>query len=290
MLKIYFLITLTVLLAAGTLAQEPMTAHPDNKVMVFQKSSEPMQAETGIVVLRQEGGGGGDAIYLREMILSDEAVKGAPYSATAVTESTQVLGDGNRIVHKSNAFVARDGQGRTRRDENFAEVGGLSVHGGKVSFISDPTSTTDYVLNPEEQTARVVKREGWQHQEPQTVEIRRKLSAEAMKRVSSETAGEFKHESLGTQVIEGVNCEGSRETRVIPAGAIGNERPLEITSESWISKDLHVLVLRKRNDPRMGETVYRLTNIKLGEPDTSLFEVPSGYKTTTVTEPFHSRE
>lgn len=290
MLKIYFLITLTVLLAAGTLAQEPMTAHPDSKVMVFQKSSEAMQAETGPVLMLQEGGGGGDAVYLREMIFSGDAVKGAPYSATAITESTQVLSDGNRIVHKSSAFVARDGQGRTRRDENFGEVGGLSVHSGKISFISDPSTNTDYVLNPDEQVARVVKRESFQREEPQAGEIRKKIRTEAMKRVSTENPGEFKHESLGTQVIEGVTCEGTRETKIIPAGAIGNERPLEITSESWISKDLHVLVLRKRNDPRMGETAYRLTNIKLGEPDAALFEVPSGYKTTTITEPRNSRE
>ena len=42
---------------------------------------------------------------------------GAPYSAEAVTESTQVLADGNRINQKSVTRVYRDGEGRTRREE-----------------------------------------------------------------------------------------------------------------------------------------------------------------------------
>jgi hypothetical protein len=91
-------------------------------------------------------------------------------------------------------------------------------------------------------------------------------------------SGEVKHESLGTQTIEGLSAEGKRETRTIAAGAIGNEKPIEIVSETWYSPDLHAVVLSKRNDPRMGETVYRLTEIKRGEPDASLFQPPPGEK------------
>jgi hypothetical protein len=40
-----------------------------------------------------------------------------------------------------------------------------------------------------------------------------------------------------------------------------------------------VLVLSKRSDPRVGETVYRLTNVKRSEPDAALFQVPSGFTT-----------
>jgi hypothetical protein len=35
--------------------------------------------------------------------------------------------------------------------------------------------------------------------------------------------------------------------------------------------------MSKRSDPRMGETVYRLTNVNLGEPPVSLFQVPADY-------------
>ena len=35
--------------------------------------------------------------------------------------------------------------------------------------------------------------------------------------------------------------------------------------------------MSKRTDPRMGETVYKLTNINRSEPLPALFQVPSDY-------------
>jgi hypothetical protein len=83
-------------------------------------------------------------------------------------------------------------------------------------------------------------------------------------------------EDLGEQVVEGVMAKGTRTTTVIPAGAIGNEQPITVTSEEWFSPDLKVLVMTKHADPRSGETTYRLTDVTLGEPDASLFELPAG--------------
>lgn len=85
-------------------------------------------------------------------------------------------------------------------------------------------------------------------------------------------------ESLGKQTIEGVQAEGSRTTVTIPAGAIGNERPIQVVSERWYSPELQTLVMTRHSDPRFGETTFRLTNISRTEPDHSLFEVPAGYK------------
>ena len=89
---------------------------------------------------------------------------------------------------------------------------------------------------------------------------------------------ETKTEDLGTQNIEGVQCEGTRHITTIPAGAIGNERPIEITYERWFSKDLGMVVSSKRSDPRFGEQTYTLKNIVRAEPDPSLFTVPREFK------------
>ena len=94
---------------------------------------------------------------------------------------------------------------------------------------------------------------------------------------------ETRTEELGTQNIEGVDAEGTRTITTIPAGAIGNERPIEITYEKWYSKELQLVVMSKHNDPRFGEQTYRLTNIVRSEPDPSLFTPPQGYK--LITEP-----
>ena len=84
-------------------------------------------------------------------------------------------------------------------------------------------------------------------------------------------------EDLGKQVIEGVEAEGTRTTVTIPAGEIGNERPIEIVNERWYSPELQLVVMTRHSDPRSGETTYRLTNINRTEPAKSLFEVPGDY-------------
>ena len=85
-------------------------------------------------------------------------------------------------------------------------------------------------------------------------------------------------ESLGSQTMEGVVVNGVRTTRTIPAGQVGNDRPINIVTEVWTSTDLKTIVSSKRNDPRMGEQTFRLTNIVRAEPDPSLFAVPSDFK------------
>ncbi len=88
---------------------------------------------------------------------------------------------------------------------------------------------------------------------------------------------EANRESLGKQMIEGVEAEGTRVTLTIPAGKIGNERPIVTVNERWYSPELQTIIFSKNSDPRMGETTYRLTNISRGEPDPALFQVPADY-------------
>lgn len=85
-------------------------------------------------------------------------------------------------------------------------------------------------------------------------------------------------EELGTRDFEGVSAEGTRRVTTIPAGAIGNERDIEIVYERWYSKELGLVVYSKNSDPRFGEQTYRITNIIRAEPDPSLFTVPNSYK------------
>ena len=219
-------------------------------------------------------------------------VTGAPYSATAITETTQMLADGNRIANKTVAFLARDSQGRTRREESMGGIGPLAVNGPKMAFITDPVSKTNYILDLNEQSAHIIKTDSVEMGKQSmtsgpVINMQKKVIASRVRNTgveqriwisnSANEAGQVKTESLGTQVIEGVSAEGKRVTRTIPAGQIGNERALEITSEVWTSPELRTIILSKRNDPRFGETVYHLTDIRRSEPDHSLFEVPSAF-------------
>jgi hypothetical protein len=85
------------------------------------------------------------------MSFGGKPVKGAPYAAEAVTESTQTLTDGNRIQHKSTASVYRDSEGRTRREQTLSAIGPWAASGKhRTIFIDDSVAGVHYILNPKE--------------------------------------------------------------------------------------------------------------------------------------------
>jgi hypothetical protein len=85
-------------------------------------------------------------------------------------------------------------------------------------------------------------------------------------------------ESLGKQMMEGVNAAGTRYVSTIEVGAIGNDRPIQISDESWYSADLQMVIMSKHSDPRTGDESFRVTNISRGEPAAYLFQLPAGYQ------------
>src|SRR6202167_2459442 len=62
--------------------------------------------------------------------LGDKTVTGAPFSARFSTETNETLGDGNTIKHTSTGTIARDSQGRTRRDMTLPAFGATAAAGG----------------------------------------------------------------------------------------------------------------------------------------------------------------
>jgi hypothetical protein len=216
----------------------------------------------------------------------------APYTADAVTEMTQVLADGNRIEHRVTANVARDSRGRVRRDQPLAALGPLMPKGDtRIVSISDPDAGVHYSLDAQRKVAIRTRQSEMPPPPPGSHSyIERKTevvsvlkdgpamsSNVAFTLALGDTPPETRTEQLGVQQIEGVRAEGSRTVATIAAGAIGNERPIEIVSERWYSQELQLVVMSRHADPRFGETVYRLTNIVRAEPSAELFQVPAGY-------------
>jgi len=82
-------------------------------------------------------------------------VKRAPYSADVVTESTQILADGNRIRQTVTQKVYRDGDGRVRNEQSLAGLGALAPNSGstQVVYITDPVSGVNYALDVKQKTA-----------------------------------------------------------------------------------------------------------------------------------------
>jgi hypothetical protein len=302
-------------------------------------------------------------------------VKGAPYTAEAVSESTQVLMDGNRIQRRSVQRLARDGQGRTRveklkRDGTVESVLINDVVEGKRYWLipdrkrvvelafgghaplavvpvapatpvppspaAQPTPAAPPTPPPsmtgEEARSWAEEMRRWardftarmrmEHTSAQDehtrfvredgtgrVILKQKSKADDGERVvdvdvvrviepahgaadaataaiaamppmplAIGPAGQGVTTALGSKDFDRVRADGSRTTWTIAAGKIGNEKPIDVVSERWFAPDLLLVVSSRYFDPRRGETTYRLTNLKRGEPEASLFQVPADYE------------
>lgn len=208
-----------------------------------------------------------------------KVVKGAPFSATATAQTTETLQDGSQIHRTTQISMYRDSQGRSRHETTFNGFGALAAEGGpkKMISISDPVAGARFLLNEDQKVARRMSfREG-----PDSATADARIAARESKRESrrteQEAAGLLKTESLGTQMVNGVSAEGTRVTRTIPVGQIGNDKALQIVSERWYSPDLQIVVKSTRTDPRFGTTTYNVTNIQRTEPAATLFTVPSDF-------------
>jgi hypothetical protein len=329
------------------------------------------------------------ALYLPRA--AGKVVAGAPYSAEVITETRQMLADGNDITRRKTGAIYRDGEGRTRQESGTVEGKERTV------YINDPVANTNIVLSPgskraltvapramsyrydtrDKQVVRVGQSEirvedgkvfvdgkavedngrieinrggkqivvdgktiivdgkplgeggGTRHVIVRSVEtsdgktldevnvpvvpvppappVAPKAPAAArhghapravapvppvppvpplpalpgidtLRFESTAKLGKGVTTSLGVKEFDGVKAEGKSTTWTIPAGKIGNRNPIIVMRESWYSPELQVTVFSRHNDPRTGESIYRLANIRRGEPSADLFRIPEDYK------------
>ena len=291
------------LLASVGLAEAPaQTGRARSSTMRVELPMPPV-AETPVPLV--EGGRDGRLNTLSfttpDANFERNVVKGAPFAAESVIEHVQRLGDGNRMVRKSNAKLFRDSAGRTRREHTLTR-GDVTASDGqepRLIIINDPVGQVEYLVDTAHGTIRKTR------MSPGLAEARRQAAgtessygvlmptSAAHRRAAEGDAAQPlpqpKKERLETQQIEGLMAEGTRITVTIPAGEFDNEQPLEIVHEQWYSPELQMVVLMKHNDPRFGETTFRLTNITRGDPSPDLFAEPQDYRTVDQHEPVFGR-
>jgi len=276
---------------AALLIASATVALAQQQNMIFTTSGPPgMPGLSGPV-------GANTFAFVSGELVGGNPVKGAPYSGNAVTENVQTLADGNRIVNRTTAAVYRDGEGRERRDQSLPTIGPFAAQGEppKTIFISDPVAGVNYSLNPDKKIAiklPVPKMGAFPPKPPgaQADIMVQRIGVGGPAGVPGEPRVMFFNKSvigpasapptveqLGTKVVEGVQAEGTRTTITIPAGQIGNDKPIQIVNEVWRSPELQVIVQSQHTDPRMGSTTYSLENISRSDPSPALFQVPADY-------------
>jgi hypothetical protein len=182
-----------------------------------------------------------------------------------VTLTQQSLAGGNMIERQEQTSISRDSQGRMRSESSVRHPDGSTAT--RITVI-DSVAGVRRMIDPQDRTVEEVALRPTTNRFQGRSWPARPLPADEPNVVS---------ESLGAQTVNGVQADGTRRTRTIPAGAIGNVSAIQIVQETWFSPDLQVPVLVKVTDPRSGVTVRELTNINPTEPDAALFQTPAGY-------------
>lgn len=220
------------------------------------------------VMLRLQGPRGGGLFFHEEVGLGDKVVTGAPMTATVTVTHDQTLADGNTIHTENQTTEYRDSQGRVRHEVPFKlATPATGITEGSMVIIMDPVAGKRYVLNPQKKIA---------HEMP-LHPPRPPANASGEPPADRELAN-VSTEQLGNKSILGLPAQGTRVTRTIPAGQIGNTKPISVVTERWVSTDLQIPLSMTHSDPMMGTMSTTVTSISRGEPDASLFQVPSDYK------------
>lgn len=268
----------TTLLAASMAAQNTAESVPGSPV-----TAGMLPPKAGMIAMHVED-------------MDTPTVKGVPFCATVTTEHTQSFADGNRIHTSDTSTTCRDSEGRTRREAGLNLLGaGPQSSDPKLITIFDPVDGVRYMLNPDLKVAhKMVLRSvpgagsAGLPDKGERVMFYRNAGASEARGFSTDVVyrklGPDSNEpvpstqNLGDQTINGIRATGTRMTTTIPSGKMGNEKPINVTSERWYSSELKATVMTKHDDPWAGELKTQFTSVNTSEPDPSLFTIPSDYK------------
>ena len=237
---------------------------------------------------------GGPPLQVRQFVhpAAETPKSGAPYSAVGTTETVQTLADGNHIVHTNTSHYYRDSSGRTRTELSLSAVGPFTLEeSSTVVMITDPVTRQRFVLHADQKRADVLPlgpvavaagAGGAKHSADAGggAAVSTSTPARCMPGAASAPATTV---SLGQKTLAGIQATGTKTEYTIPARQIGNEQPITVTSEKWVSEELGVTLSSTLHDPLIGDTQFHLSQIERTEPDPSLFAVPGGYTLNDVT-------
>ena len=209
-------------------------------------------------------------------------VTGSPVTATLQTTTTQTLADGNTINNSNTSQFARDTQGRTWTQQTVNRLGPWSTSTGPkiMIFITDPVAGFAYTLDPSTNTAIQRAIPTGQGRGLGRGQGKGAGGANNNANVQKTTLPGPPDPSLN--LPSSLNLTGTMTTHTIPPNTVGNAQAIVDTTESWYSAVLQMVVYRKHVDPRSGLMVFQMTNIQPGDPQASLFTVPSNYTIKTA--------
>jgi hypothetical protein len=216
---------------------------------------------------------------------------GFPFSADVVEENDKFLADGNHIHYEVHGRIFRDSEGRIRTETEapvftseskpFVHINITDLVEGRIIFldVEHKMATVTLLGRPTAQAA-LTSPKGSADQNP-------KVQPEPTVAVHPSTppTPDPAPEDLGTSQIEGFTVQGTRSTHIMNAGVIGNDKPIATTTERWFSTEFKVDLVNTSDNPEAGKHVRKLVNIRAGEPDPLLFQIPPDFKVKEIPQP-----
>jgi hypothetical protein len=216
---------------------------------------------------------GGVSERMESIVVSAKAH--APFTLTLETEWARPLSDGGSITIVNKRRIARDAEGRVYQERWFLVPKGGDIESKRnVIQIEDPNAHTLYncfFFGPQK---NVCELRNYSPSAPMVNTTEKDTSGDL-----PDNQGSFAHQFLGKQMVSGVETIGVRESTTYNPGVFGNDRRMTVEREEWYSPQLDLNVLSVRSDPRTGKQTFTATNVILGDPDPSLFELPTGFTT-----------
>jgi len=219
---------------------------------------------------------GGASTVLRSIYIPP--LRGAPFSAIVHTEWAKPLAGGGSTTTVNQRRVVRDRDGRVYQ-ERWLLVPKQGKIPSRMNMIQiyDPNQHSGldcFALGPRKGECAL-----------SIYEMVESPDAPVTTGPLPDNTGFRTHEELGTQVIEGIETVGTRDTTIINAGAMGNDEPMKIVREFWHSQKLGVNLVSIVSDPRFGTQTFTLTDVDVSEPDPRYFELPAGFHMASESKP-----
>jgi hypothetical protein len=213
------------------------------------------------------------------MHVGNPLARPVPCTLTRHTTVVQTLANGTAITRTFTIKEARDSEGRTYSETQqtlhvradgqpvdlvtysvFDPVARERINWEKHTKIANVTHMPDS-KTVQEQTLPMPVPETHGTRQPHTVHPTQQQTTE----------------DLGERTIAGIEAKGTRRTGVIPAGEQGNDKPILLVGEKWMSTQYDIPLLTITDDPRSGKRTDEVTEFQPGEPDPTLFRIPEGY-------------
>lgn len=201
----------------------------------------------------------------------EKPVVGLPITAEQSVRTVMHLANGMAVTRELKGRIYRSTDGMERYEGALVSTDPANPTPVMQAFIIDRVKRTAILLNSKLLTATI------QHLPADATVTISFLPLQVPAQYRTIKQEDVTTTILGKQTDNSMELVGKRTTGTIPVGKIGNDQPLQVMTEEWVSQQENLVVKQVEQNPLSGERTFELSNIRNEEPNPALFEIPKGY-------------